>query len=105
MLVLLVGSVPACKSKSLECQLAQQTGTLKGGNKIAIIGEDFLNHGPVVVYIGQLAAKGVVIHQQDLITVRVPKATVSESAEVEVRLAFADGSTCVPPQHYRYSKP
>ncbi len=61
-----------------------------GGEELRIEGSDFTGHGPLVVYLGDRAAKGVVIESPWLVRVVTPQSeTLGPQA---VRLRFGDGT-------------
>lgn len=61
-----------------------------GGQSILIEGDDFTGHGPLVVYFGGRAAKGVVIESPWVVRVMAPQS--EKTGTVDVLLRFGDGT-------------
>ncbi len=61
-----------------------------GGQSILIEGDDFTGHGPLVVYFGARAAKGVVIESPWAVRVIAPQS--EQLGSVDVLLRFGDGT-------------
>lgn len=61
-----------------------------GGQSILIEGDDFTGHGPLVVYFGTRAGKGVVIESPWAIRVMAPQS--EQTGPVDVLLRFGDGT-------------
>lgn len=61
-----------------------------GGQSILIEGDDFTGHGPLVVYFGSRAAKGVVIESPWAVRVIAPQS--EQLGPVDVLLRFGDGT-------------
>jgi hypothetical protein len=77
-------------------------GSRNGGEPIRIEGVDFVGHGPPVVYVGNHAAKAVVVESRWLITAVTPEA--EKASDVDVRVVFRDGTTLELPQAFSYEE-
>jgi hypothetical protein len=80
-----------------------QQGARTGGTPIRIEGDDFVGHGPPVAYVGNAAAKAVVVESRWLITARTPEADEGAST-VDVRVVFRDGTTIELPEAHTYEE-
>ena len=88
--VLAVLLLASCGGPDPTLRVDPAAGTQAGGQRLRIEGADFLGHGALVVYVGQRAAKGVVIHGPTLIEVTTPE---SETVgPVDLVLRFSDGT-------------
>ena len=65
-------------------------GRQSGGEAIRVEGNDFVGHGAPVVYLGDRAAKMVVIESRWLVTAITPQTDDPRTVDVLVR--FQDGS-------------
>jgi hypothetical protein len=90
LLVACVVGLLACEGPA-EPRLEPPSGRQGGGEHVRIVGRNFAGRGPVVVYVGTRAAKGVVIESDELITVVTPQSEAL--GPVPVRLEFRDGTT------------
>ncbi len=75
-------------------------GRLTGGDRLRIVGADFVGHGPPVVYVGAYAAKAVVVEGPWLITLRTPLGP--EPGPVDLQIQFADGTHVHLPRAFSY---
>ena len=76
-------------------------GRIGGGEHLRIRGDDFLDHGPPVVYVGARAAKAVVVESRSLVTVLTPQADAAGT--VDVAIHFADGTVVDYPGAFTYT--
>lgn len=76
-------------------------GPRSGGEAIRIEGDGFADRGPPVVYVGNLAAKAVVVESRWLVTAVTPAAE-SEVQAVDVQVAFRDGTIVEIPNAFTY---
>jgi hypothetical protein len=88
----------ACSAK--ETAVSPAEGPLSGGFAVRIRGDDFIGHGPPLVYFGEQPAKGVVIASDRLIRVRSPEA--GQVGIVDVNVVFPDGTTQEFPESFTY---
>ncbi len=65
-------------------------GRQSGGQAVRIEGDDFVGHGAPVVYLGERAAKMVVVESPWLITVITPQ--TDDPRTVDLLLRFEDGT-------------
>lgn len=82
-------------------------GARSGGQTIRIEGDDFVGHGPPVVYVGDHAAKAVVVESRWLITATTPALESEEdrgARTLDVRVVFRDGSTVELPEAFTYEE-
>ncbi len=75
-------------------------GGQEGGTPIRIEGSGFAEHGPPVVYVGERAAKGVVVESDRLITALTPQTENPRPVDVTVR--FMDGTEIVIEEAFTY---
>lgn len=61
-----------------------------GGDTLRIEGADFVGHGALTVYVGNRAAKMVVIEGPRLVTVVTPQSPQPQT--VDVKMVFQDGT-------------
>jgi hypothetical protein len=86
-----------------DLRVTPQQGPRTGGTPIRIEGDGFVGHGPPVVYVGNDAAKAVVVESRWLITALTPEAG-EQAATVDVRVVFRDGTTLELPEAYAYEE-
>lgn len=77
-------------------------GRQSGGDPIRIEGRGFLGHGPPIVYLGNRAAKAVVVESGSLITARTPQS--DDPTPVDVKVVFGDGTTVDIPEAFTYDQ-
>jgi hypothetical protein len=77
-------------------------GRQSGGETIRIQGDDFVGHGPPAVFIGNRAAKMVVVESRWLITVMTPQ--TDDPTTVDVRVVFEDGTALVVEDAFTYEE-
>ncbi|MFO0637483.1 MAG: IPT/TIG domain-containing protein [Nannocystaceae bacterium] len=77
-------------------------GRVAGGDAVRLVGEDFVGHGPPVVFLGQRAAKGVVIESDRVLRLITPEGEAV--GPVDIRVEFFDGTTREFPQAFRYEE-
>lgn len=98
-----------------EPKVTPEVGSHGGGDAIRIEGAGFVSHGPPVVYVGDRAAKGVVIESDRLITALTPQAEdardpgstdapVIYPLTVDVTVLFEDGTKVEIPEAFTYEK-
>ena len=75
-------------------------GRQSGGETVRIEGDDFVGHGAPVVYIGERAAKMVVVESARLITAITPQ--TDDPRTVEVLVQFEDGTELAIPDAFTY---
>lgn len=100
-LTLLATLALACAGDSTP-RVAPTTGAQAGGDAIRIEGSDFAGHGAAVVYIGNRAAKNVVIEGPRLITVMTPQ--TDELGAVDVHVQFEDGTELTLPSAFTFEQ-
>jgi len=79
-----------CGAPDPELRVSPETVRQGGGQSILIEGDDFTGHGPLVVYFGTRAAKGVVIESPWAVRVIAPQS--EQTGSVDVLLRFGDGT-------------
>lgn len=87
---LLLALVSGCGSEGEAPRVFPIEGRQSGGEKLRIEGSDFVGHGSLVVYVGNRAAKQVVVESPRLITVLTPQSETP--GVVDVVVAFDDGT-------------
>lgn len=92
-------AVGACAPAS---GVSPSAGRGSGGDTIRIAGTGFREHGAPVVYVGQKAAKGVVVESDRLITVMTPEA--DDPGVVDVSIHFSDGEVMEFPAAFTYGE-
>jgi hypothetical protein len=80
--------------------ISPRHGRVAGGEPLRIIDRDLTGHGAPVVFVGARAARGVVLHDDRVMTVIAPEAEAAGVVDVEIH--FADGTTRVLPQAFTY---
>ena len=104
---LLVRSLLLALTATLACapdptlRITPDRGPVSGGQAIRIEGDGFVGHGPPVVYVGNAAAKAVVVESRWLITAVTPQSQPGPQT-VDVRLVFRDGTTVEIPRSFTY---
>ncbi len=86
----LVGVPAGCGQPGGPLRVTPATAQQGGGESLRNEGADFTGHGPLVVYLGERAAKGVVIESPWLVRVVTPQSETT--GPVDVRLRFGDGT-------------
>ncbi len=79
-----------CGSPDPSLRMSPATVRQGGGQSVLIEGDDFTGHGPLVVYFGTRAAKGVVIESPWAVRVIAPQS--EQTGSVDVLLRFGDGT-------------
>jgi hypothetical protein len=92
----------ACTTE-LTPRVTPDRGSRTGGDPIRIEGDDFVGHGPPVVYVGNHAAKAVVVQSRWLVTALTPEAD-EEASTVDVRVVFRDGTKVELPEAFTYDE-
>ncbi|MGH1347286.1 MAG: IPT/TIG domain-containing protein [Nannocystales bacterium] len=82
--------IAGCAAPDPNLRVSPAKARQGGGQSILIEGDDFTGHGPLVVYFGSRAAKGVVIESPWAIRVVAPQS--ERTGSVDVLLRFGDGS-------------
>ncbi|MBV1857108.1 MAG: IPT/TIG domain-containing protein [Nannocystaceae bacterium] len=82
--------VAGCGAPDSNLRMSPAAVRQGGGQSILIEGDDFTGHGPLVVYFGGRAAKGVVIESPWLVSVKAPQS--ERTGAVDVLLRFGDGT-------------
>ncbi|MEM6296630.1 MAG: IPT/TIG domain-containing protein [Myxococcota bacterium] len=81
--------VAACNAADPTLRVTPASGKQSGGEVVRIEGDGFADGGPVLVYLGGKAVKGVVIESPWLIRFTTPQS--EEVGAMDVLLRFADG--------------
>jgi hypothetical protein len=99
----LLGSIlaAACGGDST-LRVSPDHGRQSGGEAIRIEGNDFVGHGAPVVYLGDRAAKMVVIESRWLVTAITPQTDDPRTVDVLVR--FQDGSELALPEGFTFEE-
>ncbi len=92
----------SCGAPDPTLRVSPREGTQAGGQELSIEGADFLGHGSLVVYLGERAAKGIVIESPTLIRVTTPE--TETIGAVDLRLRFSDGTEQVLEGGYTYEE-
>ena len=100
-LLLSIALLAGCGGSS-QPRVVPNHGRQSGGETIRIEGSDFVGHGPPAIYIGDRAAKMVVVESDRLITVMTPQ--TDDPNTVEVRVEFADGTELVLEDGFTYKE-
>ena len=91
-LLFAVGSLPSSPAgKPTVHSVTPDHGSTRANSDVRLDGEGFAEHGGVTIYFGEEAGRGAVVHSQNTITVRPPRARVD--GPVDVMLRFSDGET------------
>ena len=83
-------------------RLSPDHGRQSGGEAIRIEGDDFVGHGAPVVYLGDRAAKMVVVESRWLITALTPQTDDPRTVDVLVR--FQDGTELSLPEAFSFEE-
>jgi hypothetical protein len=83
-----------------QLRITPDRGGQAGGTAIRIEGDDFVDHGPPVVYVGPRAAKAVVVESRWLITAMTPQS--DDPGTVDVKVVFEDGTELDLPDAFAY---
>jgi hypothetical protein len=79
-----------CGAPDPNLRLSPATVRQGGGQSILIEGDDFSGHGPLLVYFGGRAGKGVVIESPWAVRVTAPQSETTGA--VDILLRFGDGT-------------
>lgn len=82
--------IAGCAAPDPNLRLSPAKVRQGGGQSILIEGDDFTGHGPLVVYFGKRAGKGVVIESPWVVRVMAPES--EQIGVVDVLLRFGDGT-------------
>lgn len=99
---LLVSFSVGCSGNDGAPWVAPEEGRQSGGERLRIEGSDFLGHGALVVYVGDRAAKQVVVESARLITVLTPQSETPGA--VDVVIAFDDGTRVELPKAFTFNE-
>lgn len=80
--------------------VSPRVGRLSGGEALRIVDADLTGHGAPVVFVGARAARGVVLHDERVLSVLTPEADAPGVVDVEIR--FADGTSRTLAQAFSY---
>ncbi len=97
---LLLALATGCASDSGTPRVFPSEGRQSGGETLRIEGSDFVGHGSLVVYVGNRAAKQVVVESPQLITVLTPQSETI--GVVDVVVAFDDGTKVELPASFTF---
>ena len=97
--LVLAGVLAACASER-EPRVAPERGSQAGGDAIRIEGYGFVGRGAPMVYVGDRAAKAVVVQSNWLITVLTPQAAAP--GLVDITILFEDGEAMKIPGAFTY---
>lgn len=94
--------VTGCAPDDEELRVVPARGGQGGGDTLRIEGSGFVGHGALTVYVGNRAAKMVVIEGPRLVTVVTPQSSRPEI--VDVKMLFQDGTELLIEDGFEYEE-
>ncbi|MCB9567656.1 MAG: IPT/TIG domain-containing protein [Myxococcales bacterium] len=86
-----------------ELRVTPTSGAFAGGESLTITGRGFAGRGPLVVYVCERSAKGIVVESDRMIRLRTPRA--DKAGSCDVRIVFDGGETITISDAFTYAEP